>query len=295
MKNFVIVTDSSCDLNKELRDRANIEYLKMRYIYGNVDVPADLDWVHLTAKQFYDKMREGVRFTSSQVIAPEYADLFEMHAKEGVDVLYIGCSSALSGSYRASLVAREEVMAKYPEAKIICIDALRASMSLGILVITAAKLKEEGKTIEEVAAYIEENKMTVHMVGTVEDLKYLQRAGRVSAVSAVFGGLLSIKPIIIADTKGENHVIDKPKGRRKSLNYIVDYVKAHYKPNKYQHIAICHADCDADMEYIKTQLQAFIPEKDVEYSVNYIGPAIGASVGPGMISVFFYGDEVTLK
>lgn len=294
MKKYVILTDSSCDLNKELREKYDIEYVTMRYIYDNVDVPASLDWEYLSAKDFYDKMRQGVRFTTSQITAPIYEEAFEKYINEGCDVLYLACSSALSGSYKASLIAKDEVLAKFPERKIICVDALRACMALGILCITASKLRAEGKTIEEVAEYIENNKMRVHMVGSVEDLTYLKRAGRVSAMSAVFGGLLNIKPIIIADTKGQNNAVEKVKGRNASLRRITEYVKEHYREDAYQHVAILHADCEADCKLLINKIKEVIPDKNVEFSVNYIGPAIGASVGPGMISAFFVGNEVTV-
>ena len=156
----------------------------MRYIYNNVDAPASLDWEHKSPKQFYDLMREGVRITTSQVPIPDYVEAFEKHAKEGVDVLYLACSSALSASYKDSLIAKKEVVEKYPNAKIICVDALRASMGLGLLCIAASELRKSGKTVNEVAEYIEANKLKVHQVGTVEALVYLKRAGRVSAAGS---------------------------------------------------------------------------------------------------------------
>ncbi|MBO5327741.1 MAG: DegV family protein, partial [Clostridia bacterium] len=217
MKPFVIVTDSCSDLPKELRDRFNIDYLYMHFIYDGNDVLASLDWEFVPVKDFYNLMRNGTRITTAQVTTPDYLEAFEKYVKNGFDVLSISCSSALSGSYKASTIAREEVLKKYPDAKIICIDSLNSCMGLGSMCINASIMREEGKPIEEVAAYIEENKLYYHQIATVDDLAYLKRAGRVSATSAFFGSILKIKPIVISDAIGQNFASEKVKGRKASI------------------------------------------------------------------------------
>ncbi len=295
MKKYVIVTDSCADLNADLRAKYDIDYLCMRVIEGIVDMPADLDWHFLPAKTFYDKMREGVRFTTSQITSSDYARAFDEYISQGCDVLSISCSSALSGSYKASTVAREEVLAKHPDAKIYCIDSLNACIGLGLICITASKLRAEGKSIEETAAHIEENKLRMNQFATADDLVYLKRAGRVAPTSAFFGGLLKIKPIIISDAAGQNVATEKVKGRMASINRLIQLFREHYKPFPYQMIAIAHADCIEDAETLKAKVKEAMPDTSVEILVDYIGPIVGATVGPGTIAVYCFGDEVAFK
>lgn len=295
MNNFVIVTDSCADLNGQLRKKYNIEYLCMRVIEGIVDRPADLDWQFMPAKTFYDKMRKGVRFTTSQITASDYAEAFEKYISGGSDILSISCSSALSGSYRASTEARDKVLSAHPDAKIICIDSLNACIGLGLICITASRLRAEGKTIEQTAQYIEDNKLKMNQYSFADDLTYLRRAGRVSPTSAVFGGLLKIKPIIISDAAGQNVAAEKVKGRGPATNRLLQLVKEHYKSSPYQLVAVAHADCPAEAEAFRQRLKDVIPDKDVEILLDCIGPIVGATVGPGTLAVYFYGDEVTFK
>ncbi|MGN0814259.1 MAG: DegV family protein [Candidatus Coproplasma sp.] len=295
MKKFVIVTDSCSDLYKELRTKYDIEYLPMRVIADGDDIPASLDWEYIPAKEFYDKMRKGVRFTTAQVNAIEYKEAFEKYVAAGVDVISISCSSALSGSYKASLVAREEVLAAHPEAKIFCVDGLNACIGLGFLSVIASELRAEGKTVEETVEYIEEHKLDVHQYVTADDLVYLKRAGRVSATSAVFGGMLKIKPIIISDANGQNVAVEKVKGRPAAVKRLVQLFTQEYRACPHQKIAIMHADCPEEAAQLKEQILALMPDKSVEVFDGYIGPIIGASVGPGTLALFFLGDKITYK
>lgn len=295
MRKFVIVTDSCSDLNKELRARFDIDYLQMRVIYDGVDMPASLDWEWMSPKEFYDKMRRGTRFTTSQVIAIEYQEAFEKYVNSGFDVLSISCSSALSGSFRASEIARDEVLASHPEAKIICVDSLRSCLGLGVLCIAASEMRAEGKTIEEVAEWLNAHKLNLHQYGTCDDLVYLRRAGRVSATSAVFGGLLKIKPIIISDAIGQNVANEKVRGRQAALKRLLEHLSKEFKQHDYQKIAISHADCLEEAELFRDNLKTVLPDENIEIYFDVMGPIIGASCGPGTIILYFYGDEVTYK
>lgn len=296
MKKYIIVTDSCSDLNKEIRTRYDIEYLAMRVIHDNVDMPASLDWEYISAKDFYDKMRQGTRFTTAQITANEYKEYFEKCVGEGEDVLSISCSSALSGSYKASQMARDEVLAKYPNAKIVCIDSLNACIGLGLLCVTAAEMRAEGKTIEETGAWLEAHKLEMRQYAIADDLIYLRRAGRVSATSAVFGGMLKIKPIIISDANGQNVASEKAKGRQAAVKRLLEHFTQDYRADHaYQKIAISHADCIEEAELFRDKIKELMPDKDVEILFDYIGPIIGATTGPGTLALYFYGDEVTFK
>ncbi|MBQ2711322.1 MAG: DegV family protein [Clostridia bacterium] len=292
MKKFVIVTDSCSDLNENLRSRFDIDYIPMHTIWDDKDLPASLDWEYIDYKEFYKLMRNGTRFMTSQINREEYTERFEQYINEGYDILSISCSSALSASVKGSYQVRDQLLQKYPDSKIICIDSLNACFGLGLICITASKLRAEGKTIEEVAAWIEENKLRFNQFCTVDSLNYFRRAGRVSATSAIFGGLLDIKPIVISDREGNNKAIEKVKGRRSSIRRIVTMLTEAYESSPYQTVVVAHADCEEEALDLKQRIEAALPEK-VEILFERIGPIIGATAGPGTLAAFCFGKEVT--
>lgn len=292
MKNYVIVTDSCSDLGKDLREQYGIEYIPMTFSYDGKEMVADLDWKGISLREFYDLMRAGKRVITSQINAATYKQAFEQYVKEGYDVLSITCSSALSASIKASQLARDELCKEYPDAKIICVDSLNACAGLGMLCIRASELRAEGKTIEEVAAWVEENKKYVNQEATVDKLSYLKQAGRVSAASAFFGGLLNVKPIIISDAIGQNVAVEKVKGRGVALHRVVERIAEEYDPTMCPFITILHADCEADALKVKMDLIATMGIAEEYIRMGYIGPIIGATVGPGTIGVYCIGKEV---
>ena len=174
-------------------------------------------------------------------------------------------------------------------------DTLNACFGLGLLCIRASELRAEGKSIEETAKWIEENKKTVNQECTVDTLKYLKQAGRVSAASAFFGGLLSVKPIIISDVTGINAAVEKVKGRNNSIDRLVERFKDEYRSCPYQKVRVVHADGESDAKILMERVKDAIPDKDVEITLGYIGPIVGATVGPKTIAVYFYGKEVTFN
>ena len=296
MKEYVIVTDSCSDIGKEYREKFNIEYVKMLYHYDGVEYPADLDWeVHGSAKGFYDVMRNGKRIYTAQITVQMYKDEFEKWISEGKDIIYIGCSSALSASIKASMLARDELLAKYPDSKIVCVDSLMACSGLFLMCKHLSFMRANGASIEEAQKWIEENKLNIHQDCCVADLKYLKQAGRVSAGSAFFGGLFQVKPIIISDAKGQNFAIEKVKGRKQSIDRIVERMKADYRPEVFPDVIVAHADCEEDALYLKAQVMEKIGVREEDITINFIGPIIGATVGPGTMSLYYYGTEVTVN
>ena len=287
MRQFAIVTDSCGDLGKNLREKYQIDYVPMRFNYDDVDVPASLDWEFVPVKDFYNLMRNGKRIKTSQVNAEEYRKNFGDYLENGMDVLYISCSSALSASYHTSLLVRDELLKAHPEAKIICVDSLNSCLGLGLICIAASKLRAQGKSVDEVADYVKENRLKMNQFATVEDLAYLKRAGRVSTASAVFGGLFQVKPIIISDARGNNYAIEKVKGRKKSIERIAEMFKETYDENgDFPTIGIAHADSEADADLLAAAVIEKLGKKNVEVITSYIGPIVGASTGPGTIAVF---------
>lgn len=295
MKKFVIITDSCSDLDKPLREKFDIDYIPMHINFEGKEYEADLDYREISLEEYYNLMKQGVRIKTAQINANEYLPFFEKYLKDGFDVLYVACSSALSHSVEESRKASEELKAKYPESKIICVDSLTACFALGMLCIRASELRAEGKTIEETAEWINENKLTVNQECTVETLKYLKQAGRVSAASAFFGGLLSVKPIIISDASGINAAVEKVKGRMTSINRLVERFKEEYVSVPYQRVRVVHGDGESDGKILLEKIKEAIPDKDVEVTFGNIGPIVGATTGPGTLAVYFYGKEVTFN
>ncbi|MBE5745260.1 MAG: DegV family protein [Clostridiales bacterium] len=293
MKKFVIYTDSCCDLTKAEREQYDIKYMKMYLVTDGETSYADLDWSDEEVEAFYQKIREGARVKTAQITWNEYEEAFEKEILAGNDVLSISCSQALSASVLASYKARDELLKKYPDAKIICMDSLTSARTLGLVVITAAQMRAEGKSIDEVAAWVEEHRLEANQEATPEKLTYMKAAGRVSAASAFFGGLLNIKPIIISDAKGRNFAIEKVKGRRASLVRIAERVAERYEDVPYQNVCITHAVAPEDAEILRQEIVARIPALEGKISVSWIGPIIGATCGPGIVAAFFYGKKVT--
>lgn len=295
-KKYVIVVDSCSDLSKQLREQYGIEYAKMGIVKklkeGDVELPASLDWDLYTNKELNDWQRGGMELKTTQVSIPEFQNVFERLLKEGKDILYIACSSALSGSYNCSLIVKEELLEKYPDSKIICIDSLCSSLGQGSMALDAAKLQKEGKTIDEVASFVEENKLCYHQFGTVETLDYLKKAGRVKAAAAFFGNIFGVKPIIISDAKGQNYAMKKVKGRKNSINEIVKMVKEVIVDADMQTIYVLHGDALSDAEYLKDLLEKEVSPKEVR--IEYLGPIIGVSTGPGTLAVYAKGKKVEI-
>ena len=293
MNDFVIISDSGCGLVKEEREKHGIEYVNMYYCYDGKTVPASNDWEELSAKEFYDLMRAGKRITTAQVTMQSYTEAFEKAINDGKDVLYIGTPAVLSNGVNSSMIVRDQLREKYPDATIICIDAYTCCFGLGMICIKASELRAEGKSIEETAKWVEDNRARFHQEGTVDKLDYLKRAGRVSAASAFFGGLLNIKPIIICDAKGRNAAVEKVKGRKTSLNRIVERFKERYVSGVCKQIYISHADCLEDAEILKSMIQEVVNGEEVEIIIGHVVSPIGATVGPGMIGLYFYGKEIS--
>lgn len=295
-RDFVVVTDSCSDLSKELREANGIEYVKMGIVKklktGDEELPASLDWDIYTNKELNDWQRNGMELKTTQVSMQEFQEGFGKILEAGKDILYIACSSALSGSYNYSLIVRDELLEKYPDAKIICIDTLCSCLGEGMMAMDAAKMKAEGKSIDEVAAYIEENKLCYNQVATVETLDYLKKAGRVKATSAFFGNLFGVKPMIISDAHGNNYAVKKVKGRKASIIECINMIKENIINPEEQIIYIVHADVLQDAEYLKELIEKEINPKGVD--IEYLGPIIGISCGPGTLGIYFKGKKVEI-
>ena len=293
MKQVKIITDSCSDLDAALREQYGINYVKMNVVIRGEEKPANLDWELYSPKEFYDIMRGGERITTTQVPASEFIEVFEKYAGEGFDIVYIACSAVLSGSVNTGIVVAKDIMEKYPDTNIICIDSKNSCMGEGMLAIEAAKLAAEGKSAEEIAAAVDDMKLSVNQFAAVEKLDYLKRAGRVKASSAFFGNLFGVKPIIISDANGQNVAVTKVKGRSASIRECVNMLKDVIIEPEKQTLFVGHADCVEAAEELKALAEQELKPADVH--MGYIGPIIGASVGPGTIVIYGVGKKVDIQ
>ena len=291
--NFAIIADSTCDLDDELRIKYEIDYAPMNYVIDDKEYPAMLDWQSHSPKEFYNLMRNGTRITTTQVPREVFVEKFSSYLKDGKDILYISCSSALSGSYNLATLIAKELMEEYPNNKIICVDSLISSFGQGGLAIMAAQLRGEGKSVEEVAAFLAENRLKMNQAGTCDSLEYLRRAGRVKASKAFFGNLFGVKPIIISDIIGQNYAFKKAKGALNAKRAIVEHIAEVVENPEDQILYISHADDEESATLLKDLIMEQIPFAG--YHMGYIAPIVGSCVGPGTIIAFCYGKEVTIK
>ncbi|MBQ6017272.1 MAG: DegV family protein [Clostridiales bacterium] len=289
MASFHVLTDSTSDLPIELRQQYEINYFPMEFSTGDKNYIASLDWLQIGSHDFYESMRNGVKYKTAQVSIKTYTEILREHLGMGKDVIYIACSSALSSSVKTAYVVRDELRAEFPDRKVIIVDSLISGMAQGLLAIECAKMRDQGKSLDEVETWIEDHKMFYNQCSTTESLSYLKEAGRVTASSAFFGNLFAVKPIIISDTKGQNLAIRKVKGRKSSFTEIADQISKFIVQPEKQTIWVGHADSQADADSLAGEIKAKIPEATVKTYV--IGPIVGVSVGPGTLICNYRGKH----
>ncbi len=292
MRPVQIITDSCSDLPQELLSRYGIAYAQMRTVYQGKETPASLSWDYYTPTDFYKLMRDGERITTTQVPVEEFRRAFSSYLERGMDLVYVACSSKQSGSVGTAAVLAKELKAAYPDAAIYCLDSLNASIGEGILAIEAAKLRDEGFSAKEIYERLLPLRNRVNEYVAVHSLDALRRAGRVTASASFFGNLMGVKPILISDAEGVQTPIKKVKGRRNSLAELVRLLKESIERPEEQTVYLVHADCSAEeVEAVRTMVRESIPCKEIVTA--YIGPIIGASIGPDAIGLFAFGKEVT--
>ena len=287
MSEYIIMTDSTVDLPKEyLIEELQVPYIPLSYIMDGVTYE---DMSGLSGKEFFDKIRAGSLPTTSQVNPEQAKKALEPYVKEEKDILFIGFSSALSGTFNSIRMAAEELMEEYPERKIITVDSLCACLGEGLLVYKAVQLKRAGKSLEEVAKWTEENKLHICHNVAIDDLNHLQRGGRVSKTAAVLGTMVQMKPMIHMDDNGALQVIGKERGRKKSLHKIVDMAVERSKGWENDIIMITHGDCEEDAQYVAKLVREKMGIDNI--LINNIGTVIGSHTGPGVIAVFCMGNK----
>ena len=287
MNPYVIVTDSSCDLPADLVKQYGLEIVQLAVTVegGETTLNSDLD-----IKEFYAQLRDKKRATTSAANPDAFLSVFDKYLAAGIDVLYLGFSSGLSGTCNAGFIAARELSEKYPERKCVVLDTLCASLGQGLIVVLAAKKKLQGATLDEVYEYANELKPNLVHLFTVDDLFFLKRGGRVSAVTAVAGSALGIKPVLHVDDAGHLIKIGIKKGRKGSLNDLCERMKESAIDPANQLVFISHGDCEEDAKYLADKITTEMGVKE-PILISHVGPVIGAHAGPGTVALFFIGKE----
>ncbi|MBB3170616.1 DegV family protein [Parvibacter caecicola] len=287
---FEIVTDSSSNLTEEMIDEYGLHILPLRFIIDGDNYTSYLKGEKTDLSQFYCMMREGKVVTTS-LPSLEYSEkLLRSILDKGNDVLYLGFSSGLSGTFEATDILIRQLAKEYPDRTLVSVDTLAASGGEGLLVWHAAKMAREGASLEEVAQWVEDNKLKLAHWFTVDDLMFLFRGGRVSKTSAWAGTLLNIKPVMHVDDEGHLIPLEKVRGRKKSLKALVDHMEqSAIAPVADQTVFITHGDCLEDAQYVAGLVKKRFGVKDVV--INWVDPVIGAHSGPGTMALFFLADK----
>lgn len=287
MNDYVIFTDSCCDISPEMLAQWGVPYANMTFSFDGEDkeyISADI-----TNKEFYDRMRQGAHPRTAAINADAFTRAFTPILEEGKDILYIAFSSGLSTTVSSAQMAVEELKESYPDRKIVIVDTLAASAGGGLMVYMAVAKKNQGASLEENAAYIE-FLIPQHCIWfTVDDLEYLKRGGRISPLVAFAGSVLGIKPVLQMDDEGHLVKVSTARGRKKAIEALADkYAELSYE-EKNTPIFISHAECEADAQ----QLADILTQRHgVEVTlITQIGPVIGSHAGPGTIALFFIGKH----
>lgn len=287
MSSYIIFTDSACDLGNEILKKLNVKSAALTLTFDGEAKEYKND--EISASEFYNRMREGGMARTSAVNAETFKTTFEEELKNGNDIIYLGFSSGLSTTYNSARIAAEELKELYPERKILTVDTLAASAGFGLLVALAAKKRDEGASIEEVAAFAESTVPTVCHWFTVDDLKYLKRGGRVSPTVAFVGGLLGIKPVMHMDDEGHLVNVTKVRGRTAAIQALADKFGELAIDKTTGPVYISHGDCEDDAKALADIVEKTYGVK-TEVTVP-VGPVIGAHSGPGTLAFFFLGKE----
>jgi DegV family protein with EDD domain len=292
MADFVITCCSTADLTREHFNRRNVPLAYFKFTIDGVTYPDDLG-ESMPFETFYGKIAAGSMPVTTQVNATEYADLFEPFLKDGIDVLHLTLSSGISGAYNSAKIAETELRAKYPDRKLVVIDTLAASSGYGLLLDKALDMRDAGASFDEIAEWVEKNKLRLHHWFFTSDLKHLKRGGRVSSAAAIVGMFLNICPILNVNNAGLLTPRSKVRGKK---NVILEMAKLMVKhaeggANYTGKCFISQSACYEDARALADELEKEIPGIDGGVLINSIGTVIGSHTGPGTVALFFWGDE----
>jgi len=288
MDSFTILIDTNCDLPQEFIDKNGIETIPIPFHLDGKQHSGGI-WQEITAKEFYDALREGSTAGTALINPESYIDVFSEYASKGVPLLVLTLSSGLSGTYRNAVAALDEVRNRYPGCAMNVVDCCTAAGGAGFITMLAVKKREEGLSVEEAAQWLDVKKQSCFSLFTVNDLMYLHRGGRLSKLSAVAGSIIGIKPMLNVASDGTLKLKDKVRGRSAALKTLVSQMKRSLNPGtSLDTVLISHSDCLEDAETLAEMVRATFTMR--ELTILMMGPVIGAHVGPGTVALFFEAD-----
>jgi len=291
MQNYILSCCSTADLSKEHFESRDIHYVCFHYFLDGKEYPDDLGQT-VPFDKFYQAMVDGADTKTSQVSAGEYMNHFEPFLKEGLDILHLTLSSGISGSYMSACAAAQTLSEKYPERKIRIVDSLSAASGYGLLIDRLADLRDEGKSLDEVADWAEANRLNLQIWFFSSDLTFFVKGGRVSKTAGAIGGILGICPLLNMDNAGKLIPREKIRPKKRVINRIVELMKEHaengldYSGKAY----ICHSACEEDARAVADLIEASFPKLNGKVLINSIGTVIGSHTGPGTVALFYWGD-----
>ena len=292
MADYVISCCSTVDLDHEYMVERDIKYVCFNYELDGKAYKDDLGQ-GLSMADFYQAMVDGAMTRTFQVNAEDYAAYFEGFLSQGLDVIHLTLSSGISGTYNSAMIAREEVAEKYPDRKIYVIDSLCASAGFGLIMDKLADLRDQGKTIDELAKWTEENRLKCNHWFFSSDLTFFIRGGRISKTAGTIGQVLNICPLMNVDYKGALIVREKIRTKKKVIKAIVEKMESLCEngPDYDQKVFISNAACQEDAQAVADLIIQKWPQLEGKVKISSIGPTIGSHTGPGTVALFFWGKE----
>ena len=294
MKKFIILPDVTCDLCEEITTKFGLEDYIQGYVHfsDGRDLKTTLDWSNISRDDFYKSLSNKKIQVSTAPASPEdYYVFYKKYAEQGYDILAMSISSKISSTHNVVLGAAERIRKEFPECNIYCFDSMRMAGALGLLVIYALQLKKDGKSMDEIVAWLEENKHKVHQMGPIDDLIFVARRGRISMGKAIMGNFAGVKPMGDCNREGYVTVLTKAKGMNKALALTVEYAKATATDIENQYVLVSHSDRQAYAETLADMVKKELNPKAVFVSDVFSGS--GTNVGPGMVGVYFLGAEIS--
>lgn len=288
MADYIIAAASTADTPREFFEEHSVPLISYSYMIGS-EVFED-DSREQTREAIYKKMRAGAILSTSMINTYTYYEFFKKLMDTGKDVIFLDMSREMSHSFVSAGEAAEQIKKEYPQQRFCQMDTLCISGGLGLLLQNMVRLHEEGKSYDEVVAWGEANKLKIMHRFTVDDLTYLKRGGRVSNASALVGSLLSIKPVMYVPDSGKLVVASKVRGRRAALLAILDGMKRDFTNPDGQEVHILHADCREDAEFMRGKVMEAFPTVS-KVTITQLGVIIGAHCGPGLFTIFYFGDH----
>ena len=289
MENYRIITDSTCDLTRKMVQEADVDVIPMDFTLGPDSFRDYPDEHEISSAEFYRRLAAGEPSMTNQITEARFEEAFEPYLKQGIDVLYLGFSSGLSATFNNSVLAAKVLQEKYPERRLAVVDTLAASVGEGLIAWLAGKMKCGGASLDEVKLWVEQNRLKAHHWFTVDNLMYLRRGGRISGAAAMMGTMLGVKPVMHVDDAGRLVLVEKVRGRRQSLDSLLDHMARTVVNPAEQTVFIGHSEYPEGAEYVRAQIEERFGVK--EFRIACIGPVIGAHMGAGSLDFFYLGTD----